>query len=392
MSRHAQGPRLVRRAQIGARPIYYIRWTDSGVSRKESTGEEDLARAEAYFEDWLAKRRRANGASAGDPAQTRISELLDDYEAERGAGVASPASLAYSVEPLTFFFAGKTVADLTPGLVQAYWIWRREHSVRTSPDGTMHPRKRGDKDGAGKVIKRAGAADGTIIRELGGTLRPAIQHAINMKRLAPGTYHVPVPQAPPGRDYWITRQEAARLVRETRRDKRSRLHLPLYTLIALYTGQRRSAVLELQWRQIDLIGGTIDFNPPGRKQTKKRRPVIPVPPSLLAHLRRAHKRASSPYVIAYNGESVKGVKTGFNSAASRAGVPDCTSHTLRHTAGTWMAQRGVPFWEIAGYLGHSVQRTSELYAHHSPEHLRKAVAAFVSPKRVASERKAAIES
>jgi integrase len=368
MSRQAQGPRLVRRIQAGARPLYYVRWTEGGITRKESTGAENLAGAEAFFEDWLAKRRRASGASTGDPTQTRISQVLDDYEAERGPTVASPASLAYAVEPLVFFFAGKTVADLTPGLVQAYWAWRREHSVRTLPDGTMQARD-------------AGASDGTIIRELAGTLRPAIQHAVNMKRLAAGTYHVPVPQAPPGRDYWITRQQAARLVRETRRDKRSRLHLPLYTLIALYCGQRRGAILDLQWCQVDLIAGTIDFNPPGRKQTKKRRPVIPVPPSLLAHLRRAHKRASSPHVIAYNGEPVKDIKTGFNSAAERAGIPDCTSHTLRHTAGTWMAQRGVPFWEIAGYLGHSVQRTSELYAHHTPEHLRKALAAFTSPKR-----------
>jgi integrase len=80
-------------------------------------------------------------------------------------------------------------------------------------------------------------------------------------------------------------------------------------------------------------------------------------------MRGAQRRASSPHVIAYNGEPVKDVKKRFNSAAARAGIPDCTSNTLRHTAGTWMAQRGVPFFEIAGYLGHSVSRTSELYAH-----------------------------
>src|SRR5262249_25156878 len=144
MSRHAQGPRLVRRTQAGGRPLYYIRWTEGGVSRKKSTGAENLAGAEAFFEDWLAQRRRAKGTGSGDPAETGISDVLDDYEAEHGHTVASPASLAFAVEPLAFFFAGKTAADLTPGLVQAYWNWRREHSVRTLSDGTMQARKRGD--------------------------------------------------------------------------------------------------------------------------------------------------------------------------------------------------------------------------------------------------------
>jgi integrase len=147
-------------------------------------------------------------------------------------------------------------------------------------------------------------------------------------------------------------------------------------MIGLYTGQRRGAIRDLRWRQIDLANGIIDFNPPGRVQTAKRRPVIPTPKPLLAALRRAHRRASCEFVIAYRGEQVRDVKKGFNSAAARAGIPECTSHTLRHTAGTWMAQRGVPLRQIAGYLGHSEQRTTELYAHHHPAYMAEARAAF----------------
>ncbi len=47
-------------------------------------------------------------------------------------------------------------------------------------------------------------------------------------------------------------------------------------------------------------------------------------------------------------------------------------HTLRHTAGTWMAQRAVPLWEIAGFLGQTHERTATLYSHHSPDHLARA--------------------
>jgi integrase len=360
MSRRPSGPRLKPRHEPGyTEPVYTIFWTENGRTRKKSTGETDLGRAQAAFAEWLGERRRASGAGSSDPAQVRVADVLADYAAEHGPEVASPATLAYAVEPMAHFFADDTMATLSTGRVKAYWAWRRKHSIKTLPDETT-------------IVVQRGAADGTIIRELGGALRPAIQHAIEQRRLQRGSYYVPVPPRPRGRDYWISRAEAARLLWETRRDKRSRLHLPLYAMIALRTGQRRGAILDLTWKQVDLVRGLIDFNPPGRAQTKKRRPVIPVPRSLLAALRRAQKRASSEYVIAYRGEKVADVKTGFNSAAQRAGIPDCTSHVLRHTAGTWMAQAGVPLREIGGYLGHSETRTTELYAHHHPDYLRAA--------------------
>ncbi|WP_184123295.1 tyrosine-type recombinase/integrase [Roseospira marina] len=68
------------------------------------------------------------------------------------------------------------------------------------------------------------------------------------------------------------------------------------------------------------------------------------------------------------------VKKAFASACRRAGLSDVTPHVLRHTCGTWLAQGGVPLWEVAGYLGHTMARTTELYAHHSPDHMNRAAA------------------
>jgi integrase len=368
MPRPNAGPRLVlARDKRATRAIWIIRWTEGGRKLEKSTGCDaaNIREARTFFEAWLSERRRASRTGPGDPDQVQVADILIDYAGEHGGEVASPATLAGAIEPLLAFFKDDTIATLTTERVKEYWGWRRRHSIHAL-----------DRERTEVEIVDRGASDGTIIRELGGTLRPAIRHAIEQRRLVPGTYYVPVPQAPPGRDYWITRPEAARLLWETRRDKRARLHLPLYSLIALYTGARRGAILELTWKQVDLVRGRIDFNPPGRVHTKKRRSVIPVPRSLLAALRRAQQRATCDHVIAYQGEPVASVKTGFNSAAERAGIPDCTSHTLRHTAGTWMAQRGVPMHQIAGYLGHSVARTTELYAHHHPDYMREAKAAL----------------
>jgi integrase len=367
MSRPNSGPKLVPVRKKGwSRSMFYIRWTENGRSREHATGESDPVRAEEVFAEWLAERRRERRSGPSDPDQVLVREVIEDYAIEHGGEVAGKDAMSFGGTALLAFFRDDTMADLTPNRVKAYWTWRRAHSVRTE-------------DGQSMVVARK-TSDGTIIRELAGILRPAIKHAMDHKRLKFGAYSVPVPQAPPGREYWITRSDAARLLREACRDTRSRLHLPLYILIALYTGQRRGAILDLTWKQIDLVAGVIDFNPPGRRQTKKTRPRIPIPRSLLAALRRAHKRATVEFVIAYNGEKVLSVKKGFGSAARRAGIPRCTSHTLRHSAGTMMANRGVSLREIGGYLGHSETRTTELYAHHSPAHLAKAKGAMEGRK------------
>ena len=104
------------------------------------------------------------------------------------------------------------------------------------------------------------------------------------------------------------------------------------------------------------------------------------------------------YVVNIDGRRILDIKVGFNRAAIDAGFSEpmlnatgkplldskrlprhrstIVPHVLRHTAGTWMAQKGVPLWQIAGWLGHSHERTSELYAHHCPDYLDKAKEAF----------------
>jgi hypothetical protein len=42
-------------------------------------------------------------------------------------------------------------------------------------------------------------------------------------------------------------------------------------------------------------------------------------------------------------------------------------HTLRHTAITWAAQAGVPFFDIAAYFGVSARIIESVYAHHHPD-------------------------
>ena len=102
---------------------------------------------------------------------------------------------------------------------------------------------------------------------------------------------VELPERPEPRDRWLTRTEAARLIRAARTPQ-ARLYLPLFILLGLYTGRRKEAILSLRWPQVDLEAGTINFEVAGRRRTNKKRGVIPIPPRLLPHLQRARKRGT----------------------------------------------------------------------------------------------------
>jgi integrase len=85
------------------------------------------------------------------------------------------------------------------------------------------------------------------------------------------------------------------------------------------------------------------------------------------------------HFVEWQGAPVKSVKTGFKHAVDLAGLwGKVTPHTLRHTAATWLMQRGVPIWQAAGYLGMSAQMIERTYGHHHPDYMRGAAEAITS--------------
>jgi integrase len=89
----------------------------------------------------------------------------------------------------------------------------------------------------------------------------------------------------------------------------------------------------------------------------------------LAHMRRWVRRGViGSHFVEWHGAPVSSVKTAFRRAVALAGLwGKVTPHTLRHTAATWLMQRGVPIWQAAGYLGMSAQILEQTYGHHHPD-------------------------
>ncbi len=80
-------------------------------------------------------------------------------------------------------------------------------------------------------------------------------------------------------------------------------------------------------------------------------------PALLA----AWRGRACDYGIEYGSRPINSIRKGFKERALRAGFApkELRPCTLRHMAATWMAQRGVPIREIAGFLGHADTRMVE---------------------------------
>lgn len=147
-------------------------------------------------------------------------------------------------------------------------------------------------------------------------------------------------------------------------------HARLYALLGLFTMARPSAILELTWDRVDFERKQIDLNPRGRRQTKKRRPVVALNDEALEALQAAYEARQSEYVVERGAKRVWNIKKAFQAASERSGIR-VTPYTLRHTGAVWAAEAGASMDELAQFMGHDDSATTSThYARYSPGHLR----------------------
>lgn len=213
------------------------------------------------------------------------------------------------------------------------------------------------------ALRRAdGISDSTIRREL-GVVRTAYRYVkTHLEWNVPDFPNHVLPPKPPSRVRWLTDQEYTDLMKAARESKAK--YLAPFIQLAVNTGMRKSELLDLEWKRVDIQQRLIHLTPDLQKG--KRYSSVPLNAGSLAALEELAN--DSPHVF-----PVKDLKKAFAAAVKNAEVEDFRIHDLRHTCASWMIQKGASINEVAEVLRHKDIHTTMIYAHLSPEGARSAV-------------------
>lgn len=345
MPRPAEPPRLYLRKD-GSQSVWIIR--DRNRDRRTGCVESDRAGAEKRLADYLSEKHQARPAKGGKSDTVSLAEVMRVYAMEHAPTTAKPKLIGEHIAGLIDYWGARKVSEIKGATC-------REFAKAKTPSM------------ARRELETLRAAVNYFHREYG--LDPVPAFTMPAKHRA--------------RERWLTRSEAAALLRNVRKTP----HLARFILIGLYTGTRSGAILGLSWLPsvntgfVDLDAGIMHRSGSGQRQTKKRQPPVAIPARLLAHMKRWKQQDGNlRSVVNWNGSSVQSIKKAFRSARENAKLDQSViPHVLRHTAATWLMQSGVEPWQAAGFLGMTVEMLEKTYGHHSPTFQR--VAADAVTKR-----------
>jgi integrase len=181
---------------------------------------------------------------------------------------------------------------------------------------------------------------------------------------------------------WLTHEEFAAMLAAAERPQRRRPGLVqrdrLVLMALVLTGLRRSELMGVQWRDVNLEEERPSLLVRRGKGGKPRRQ--PLPSQLVAELaawrREREPSPTDPVFCGLAGRRLQAnVLTGvIHRTATGAGLSKhVTAHTLRHTAATWLRQATGDARLVAEYLGHADLSTVSRYAHVATEEMHAAV-------------------
>jgi integrase len=157
--------------------------------------------------------------------------------------------------------------------------------------------------------------------------------------------------------------------------------IDLRRLVVAYlaTGRRRSELLRLEWKDVDLKKNRYTVTVKGNK--KQEYPINTVFRSVLLSIGKKEGRVfgrwKHPDTISHL----------IKAALVDAGYPNLSLHSLRHTYASLKVLEGRTLKEVQELLGHSEQRTTEIYAHIEDDHLAEIAEVNLGPIDLGNGRK-----
>jgi integrase len=321
------------------RSSWYITWFDpkSKQTRRKTTGTGNLEQAQRALAEHFQQHEQLCNER---PEDVPLMVILDRYYEEHGRYLPSRKSVSSAIAIFRTYFGNSTVSEF----------------------------RRKDQERFIRELQDQGKSTGYVSRIM-SVAKAALNRARANEELSAVPAFVPLKRGAPRRRV-LAATEVAALFNAAKESSQF-----WYLLLAICTGARPSAILELTREQVDTANKLVHLDPPGRDQTKKRRPVVP----MVTALARWVSPIASGYLVHHDGKpySYLGWKAIFRRLVKRAGLQGVSPYTLRHTVATVLATKGVPMQEIAAFMGHHSQGgTTGLYVHYSPAHMRQLVEAL----------------
>lgn len=307
---------------------------DTRQTRRASVGTDDLQAAKLILWEWFAKHGRVGKQEAHE---TSLEMVFVRYYQQHAEVTESAEMARVALGYWSDFFAGAMVAEATPQRQREFIGW----------------------------LKGKGFSDGYVKRIL-TVGKAALNRAWKEGEVDTVPYVIPGQDGPP-RDVVLTVDQSAALWRAAELP-----HERMYLALAYGLASRPETILDLRRSFVDLDRRIIDTNPPGRRQTRKYRPVVPVGGFLLPWL----VQAPDGPLVAWRGKPIESFKTAWRKMRKRAKLPaHFIAKDIRHTMATEMRAKNVPEAEIDGFLGHKAYGgVTEVYAKYRPDFRSQAVA------------------
>lgn len=347
-----------RAAGYGTEKVYYIRYRKQGKLIEEKVG--------GQYRDNMTAAKAASVRGVRMEGKEATNE--EKRASVRAAKMAEESR--YSFNKLWSLFeeaksANRTVKDdrirfnlhIAPTL-----------GTKSIPELTVH-----DIDKLRVKLEKAGKAPQTvkhvltlIKRLLNFALRKGYVESI------PGTLHITMPTVDNRVTENLTPDQAKKLLEAL--DSEGDQHLASLVRLALFTGMRRSALLNLQWSDLDFERDFITLR--GDVAKKQKTETIPMNEQARAILN-GLPRTNSPYVFPgrYDDKPRGNISPILKRVREKAGLPESFRplHGLRHSFASWLASSGqVSMYELQKLLTHSSPQMTQRYAHLHDDALRKA--------------------
>lgn len=313
-------------------PKWWFDWRDQNGKRyRRSSGTEDHELAKA-----LAAKLEQDmflEENFGKKPDLAFSEALVRYAKayKRDHPKHFMTSTRYRLKQISDWFEGFSISEITPSVIQEYIDERL------------------DEVSVGTVQK-----DASTIK--------AILNKARREELIDKVPSFPKLSLPKGRVRWLSDEEEERLVRN------AASHIAPLIRFAVDTGGRRSELLNLDWRNVDLDRKCVVFLETKNGEDRS----VRLCDRAIAVLASLGPKDAGP-VFTYKGKSMKGIKTAFINARKKANLENVRFHDLRHTFASRLAQGGLPLYDIMNLTGHKSLQMVQRYAHLAPDYQEGAI-------------------